>query len=441
MTNIRMKYSERLDRFVKLRVYSDAEREKIFRGIRPKDGESYRTLIVQTTVVNYHDELLPTLRPDVQAGKIRLPELERDLYELCVAVNPELDIRNVSLEVADSEKLPPLYLVEAGAESGKMPVGEDVDLMGLEEELSRRVIGQPEAIDVVSGALRRAYAGLRDEARPIGTFLFIGQTGVGKTELAKAIAVALMGPEAIPVRIDCSEYAQPHEYAKLIGAPPGYVGHGEGGTLTEAIKAHPSSVVLFDEVEKAHTKVHNLLLQMMDDGVLTDSMGCHVAFGKCLIVLTSNVGAREVEALASRPGFRSGPGAPGASNRERSGAMRKALEQTFNPEFLNRIDEIVAFRQLGAEDVRRILELHLGRVAARLERLGVSITFSDTALAFLARRAINPRYGARPLLRAIKTWVESPLADRLLEGSLRPHATLIADAAVGADELTFRLAV
>jgi ATP-dependent Clp protease ATP-binding subunit ClpC len=338
--------------------------------------------------------------------------VEDALYALCVDVNPHLEISRVAIPVTD-EGRGELYLLEAPQAPAR---GEDVaeTYLDLENLLSGRVIGQREAIEKLARVLRRAAAGLRSPDRPVGSFFFLGQTGVGKTELAKAVADVLYQGEDRLVRVDCSEYSQSHEYAKLIGAPPGYIGHQEGGTLTEAVLAKGRCVVLFDEIEKAHPKVHQLLLQVLDEGVLTDNKGRKASFRQAVIILTSNVGAREVEDLSHRVGF-------GASPREEDTRAEslKALRREFPPEFVNRIDEVAVFRPLGREDSLRICELLLAEVGRYLEPKGLGIEFDPEVVGFLVDEGTDARYGARPLRRTIQRHVLNPLAEDLLAGAFR----------------------
>ena len=303
-------------------------------------------------------------------------------------------------------------------------------LQQLEETLHRRLVGQEEAVSAVSRAVRRSRVGLQDPDRPAGSFIFLGPTGVGKTELCKALAEALFGDEKAIIRLDMSEYMEKHAVSRLVGSPPGYVGHEEGGQLTEAVRRHPYSVVLFDEIEKAHPDIFNLLLQLLEDGQLTDSQGRRVDFRNTLVILTSNVGARRL-AGEGRVGFAAGAGEESLASL-RAAAMGE-LKQIFRPEFLNRVDEIVLFRPLNTQQVARIAARMLEGLCARLARLGYTCRVDPEVASWLAGAGFDPVYGARPLRRAVQTRVEDPLAERILAGDYQKGDTIrigIADGAV-----------
>jgi ATP-dependent Clp protease ATP-binding subunit ClpC len=288
-------------------------------------------------------------------------------------------------------------------------------LMNLESELHKRVIGQDEAVTAVSKAIRRGRAGLKDPKRPVGSFLFLGPTGVGKTELSKALAEALFGDENSVIRVDMSEYMEKHSVSKMIGSPPGYVGYGEGGQLTEKVRRQPYSVVLFDEIEKAHPDVFNLLLQILEDGRLTDSEGRGVDFRNTVIIMTSNVGASGA-AEPKRLGFRDGDTAEKENARIRS-AVNDALKRTFRPEFLNRVDETVIFGRLSEEDIRRIARQMLEEVKTRIGTLGIAAEFGEEIPEYIAKEGFDPVYGARPLRRTVTRLVEDSFAEAMLSGA------------------------
>ena len=305
-------------------------------------------------------------------------------------------------------------------------------LLHMEERLHERVIGQEEAIAAVSDAVRRARAGLQDARRPIGSFIFLGPTGVGKTELARALAEYLFDDEANMVRVDMSEYMEKHTVSRLIGAPPGYVGYDEAGQLTEAIRRRPYRVVLFDEIEKAHPDVFNILLQILEDGRLTDGHGRTVDFRNTVVIMTSNVGTGETGREAM--GFHREKDASGRQ-RLRS-AVEEGLKSTFRPEFLNRIDEIIIFDPLTQEQIQRIVELMLRDVHRRLDEYGVTVELTGAAKAWLAKEGFDPVYGARPLRRAVQRFVENPLSKRILAGEVRPGDHVLVDG--GEEGLVFR---
>ncbi len=310
-------------------------------------------------------------------------------------------------------------------------------LLHLEETLHQRVVGQDEAVSAVSRAIRRARAGLKDVHRPIGSFLFLGPTGVGKTELCKALAEAMFGDESALVRIDMSEYMEKFSVSRMIGSPPGYVGHDEGGQLTEAVRRKPYSVVLFDEIEKAHPDVFNILLQVLEDGRLTDSTGRTVDFRNTICVMTSNVGAADVEKNSRALGFSStGKGEMSARSYERmKESMLEELKRTFRPEFLNRVDELIVFHPLDEENILRIAGLMLGSVAQRLKERGIALSWDDNVLQYLAKEGFDPTYGARPLRRAIQRMVEDDLSEEILSGRIKLGDTV--RMGLAEDHLTF----
>ncbi|MFE7170499.1 ATP-dependent Clp protease ATP-binding subunit [Streptomyces sp. NPDC057616] len=307
-------------------------------------------------------------------------------------------------------------------------------LLGLEGHLHERVVGQDEAVGVVSEAVLRSRAGLASPDRPIGSFLFLGPTGVGKTELARALAEALFGSEERMVRLDMSEYQERHTVSRLVGAPPGYVGHEEAGQLTEVVRRHPYSLLLLDEVEKAHPDVFNILLQVLDDGRLTDSQGRTVDFTNTVIVMTSNLGSEAITRRAAGIGF--GSGGADADEEARREQILRPLREHFRPEFLNRIDEIVVFRQLTGDQLRRITHLLLEKTRRLLQAQGVTVEFTDPAVDWLAERGYQPEYGARPLRRTIQREVDNQLSRLLLDGRVQEGGRVTVDVEDG--RLAFR---
>jgi len=307
-------------------------------------------------------------------------------------------------------------------------------LMKMEDILHKRVIGQDEAVKAISKAIRRGRVGLKDPKRPVGSFIFLGPTGVGKTELSKALAEALFGEENAMIRIDMSEYMEKHSVSRLVGSPPGYVGYEEGGQLTEKVRRKPYSVVLFDEIEKAHPDIFNILLQILEDGRLTDSQGRVVDFRNTVIIMTSNIGAR----LITEPkqlGF-----APVAQDKKKSyedmkNNVMNELKKNFRPEFLNRIDEIIVFHPLEEEHLKQIVGLMIDNLAERLKQNSIEIEVSDEAKALLAKKGFDPVYGARPLRRAVQSMVEDRLAEEMLEGRVKSGDKVFVD--VKDDELVF----
>jgi ATP-dependent Clp protease ATP-binding subunit ClpB len=337
--------------------------------------------------------------------------------EITYGVIPDLEAKLAGAETAPGEPLLREAVGEAdiagvvsrwtGIPVDKMLAGERDKLLHMEDGLRARIVGQDEAVIAVSNAVRRARAGLQDPTQPIGSFLFLGPTGVGKTELCKALAQFLFDDEAAMVRIDMSEYMEKHSVARLIGAPPGYVGYEEGGALTEAVRRRPYQVILFDEVEKAHADVFNVLLQVLDDGRLTDGQGRTVDFRNTIIVLTSNLGS---EFLAAQPEADD----TDAVRDQMMGAVRAA----FRPEFLNRLDEMILFHRLTRADMDGIVDIQLGHLRALLAERKVAIELDDAARAWLAAAGYDPAYGARPLKRVIQRQLQNPLANMILDGSV-----------------------
>ena len=307
-------------------------------------------------------------------------------------------------------------------------------LLRMEKEISARLIGQDEAVEAVSRAIRRARTGLRDPRRPIGSFLFMGPTGVGKTELARCLARFLFGSEEAMIRMDMSEFMEKHEVSKLLGAPPGYVGHESGGKLTEAVRRRPYSVVLFDEIEKAHPEVYNVLLQILEDGHLTDGQGRKVDFRNTVIIMTSNIGAREAQ-QGGALGFGSISDAEARNWDRLKTVIMDEAQRAFRPEFLNRIDEMAVFRPLSRESLMRIVETMLAEVGERLEKRGIRIGVSESAKTKILEKGFKPKYGARPLRRAIQSLIEDRLADSLLSGQFPAGTQVSVD--VEGDELAF----
>ena len=347
---------------------------------------------------------LPQAQAVVDRAQARLAELQRDGAMLKEEVTPE----EIAKVVSTWTRIPVQKLLE----------GEVEKLLTMEQRLEARVVGQDEALKAVSGAVRRARSGLQDPNRPIGSFIFLGPTGVGKTETARALAEFMFDDEAAMIRLDMSEYMEKHAVARLIGAPPGYVGYDEGGQLTEAVRRRPYAVVLFDEIEKAHRDVFNVLLQILDDGRLTDGQGRTIDFRNAVIIMTSNLGSAEIQRLASRPGA--------DLNQVREAALEH-LRAEFRPEFLNRVDETVVFRPLGREDVGRIVEIQLARLRALLAERHITIELSEAAREAIADAGYDPLYGARPLKRALQRLVQDPLATRLLRGEFKPGDHVVVD--------------
>ena len=342
----------------------------------------------------------------------RIPELEKQLAAAETGEGKEMSL--LRYRVTD-EEIAEVLSKATGIPVSKMMEGEKEKLLRMEEELHKRVIGQEEAVDAVANAIRRSRAGLSDPNRPIGSFLFLGPTGVGKTELCKTLAKFLFDSEDAMVRIDMSEFMEKHSVSRLVGAPPGYVGYEEGGYLTEAVRRRPYSVILLDEVEKAHADVFNILLQVLDDGRLTDGQGRTVDFRNTVVIMTSNLGSDLIQ------------GSKDESYSEMKALVMSVVGQHFRPEFINRIDETVVFHPLGKENIRAIASIQLERLAKRMETRGYELVFTDALLDFIAEVGYDPIYGARPLKRAIQQEIENSLAQQVLSGQLLPGKVVTVD--------------
>ncbi|EHL29191.1 chaperone protein ClpB [Legionella drancourtii LLAP12] len=340
----------------------------------------------------------------------RIPELEKRLSQ--VAIGEEHENKLVRNKVTEDE-IAEVVSKWTGIPVAKMMEGEKEKLLKMEEVLHNRLIGQNEAIDAVSNAIRRSRAGLSDPNRPIGSFLFLGPTGVGKTELCKALAAYLFDTEEAMIRIDMSEFMEKHSVARLIGAPPGYVGYEEGGYLTEAVRRRPYSVILLDEVEKAHTDVFNILLQVMDDGRLTDGQGRTVDFRNTIIVMTSNLGSHVIQEMGTK-----------VSYEEVKAAVMELVGQHFRPEFINRIDDTVVFHSLAKEQIAKIANIQIEYLHKRLKQQDIDLDVTPEALVHLAEAGFDPVYGARPLKRTIQQQLENPLAQAILAGKFKSGETI-----------------
>jgi ATP-dependent Clp protease ATP-binding subunit ClpB len=352
----------------------------------------------------------------------RIPELEKQLADALAAETGEATLlRNNVTE----EEVAEIVSRWTGIPVSKMLEGEKDKLLQMESIVRERVVGQDEALKVVADAIRRSRAGLSDPKRPIGSFLFLGPTGVGKTELTKALANFMFDTDEAMVRLDMSEFMEKHSVARLIGAPPGYIGYEEGGYLTEAVRRRPYSVILLDEVEKAHPDVFNVLLQVLDDGRLTDGHGRTVDFRNCVIVMTSNLGSHRIQELAGEGNYD-----------EMKASVMEDVSQHFRPEFINRIDDVVVFHPLGREHIRKIVDIQLGYLHDRLAERDMTIVLTDSARDRLAEAGFDPVYGARPLKRAIQQQIENPLAQEILQGKFQPGDTI--EVCVDKDHLEFQ---
>ena len=407
------------EKFTALKAHWDAEKAVIAR-LRDVKEKLERAKTDQAAAERQGDlnkaaelkfGIIPSLEKELSQANAQLAELQKKHRFL----KEEVDSEDIAEVVSKWTHIPVSKLLE----------GEVQKLIDMETRLSKRVVGQRPAIEAVSNAIRRARSGLQDPNRPVGSFIFLGPTGVGKTETAKALAEFLFDDEQAMIRIDMSEYMEKHAVARLIGAPPGYVGYEEGGQLTEAVRRRPYSVVLFDEIEKAHHDVFNVLLQILDEGRLTDSQGRTVDFRNVVLIMTSNVGSQFIQAAMESGGL----------TEDVKEQVLDALRASFRPEFLNRVDEIVVFEGLRREHIRSIVDIQLQRLRKLLADKRMDLELTDAATSFLAERGYDPVYGARPLKRAIQRFVQDPLALRILKGEFAPGDTVMVDA--GKDELRF----
>ncbi len=412
-----IKYFDLVDEFIKVRCCSDDLLQELH-AASITNKSSYRNRVVRACVPSFEAEVLPAVRRLDEGYDLEI--VEELLYQICIDVNPSLEIHQVSIPGNGQAKAggepEDLFLPRPGNEVARQALFRRVS--NLERTLKQQIIGQDEAITSLVRAVKKAAVGLKRPTQPVGTFLLVGRTGTGKTELAKAIARNLFDDPGAMIRVDCSEYALPHEYAKLIGSPPGYIGHNEGGFLTEGIKKKPNSVVLFDEIEKAHYKVHNLLLQLLDEGIITDSKGQTVQFHQALILMTSNLGIEKIDAVRTRMGFSAAHRRQSLGDVDLHSITSEALREFFRPEFLNRIDEVVMFHPLDEKVCQRIAGNMLREVSDLLRKRGIQVTFSPGVRVLLAKQGFSEEFGARELRRLIKRRIEDPITEMILDQEL-----------------------
>ncbi len=407
-----------------------AARVRMYKAARwPSLQKVYNEL---RTVQREREEALAERRyEDVADLKAREEELQAQLQQLRMRSETDEGPKVTAEDIAE------VVSMWTGIPVSRIAGDESQRLLQMEEELKKRIVGQDEAISVISRAVRRARAGLKDPRRPIGSFIFLGPTGVGKTELTKALAEFLFGSEDALLQLDMSEFMERHNVSRLVGAPPGYVGYEDAGQLTEYVRRRPYCIVVFDEIEKAHPDVFNMLLQIMEEGRLTDARGRKVDFRNTIIIMTSNIGAETIrKAHLGFPTQKQEEVDLERRYREMREKLLNELRKVFRPEFLNRVDQVVVFRPLSREDILKIVDLELGKVAARLKEHRLSIEATPAAKAFLADKGYDPEYGARPLRRVIQNLVEDALSEGMLAGRFGPGDTVVID--VEGDQLTFR---
>lgn len=370
----------------------------------------------KASAVNEQDfERAAKLRDEQKAVQAQLDNAKKEWQERQKNSSGEVTAEDIAKIVSDWTGIPVVQLTKEESER----------LLNMEKVLHERVIGQDEAVSAISKAIRRGRVGLKDPKRPVGSFIFLGPTGVGKTELCKALAQAMFGDENAMLRLDMSEYMEKHTVSKLIGSPPGYVGFEEGGQLTEKVRRKPYSVVLFDEIEKAHPDVFNMLLQILEDGRLTDSQGRTVDFKNTVIIMTSNVGARLITEKQKALGFKTDEEEKEQDSKDIKELVMGELRNVFRPEFLNRVDDIIVFNKLTQNEIKQIASKMLDTLAKRLEKLDVRITFTDEAVTAIADKGFDENYGARPLRRAIQSEIEDALSEKMLEGSIKENSDVV----------------
>jgi ATP-dependent Clp protease ATP-binding subunit ClpC len=370
----------------------------------------------------------------------RLRDSEKKLQEQLEEAKRQWDEESKTKRYpVNDEDIAEVVAMMTGIPVKRVAQSESKRLTEMSTDLQKQVIGQDEAVEKITKAIQRNRVGLKDPKKPIGSFIFLGPTGVGKTELARALSRYMFDSEDSLIRIDMSEYMEKFSVSRLIGAPPGYVGYEEGGQLTEKVRRKPYSVVLLDEIEKAHPDVYNILLQVLDDGQLTDGLGRKVDFKNTVIIMTSNIGVRQLKDFGTGVGFTTSAIKDNIDNLTR-GVIQKALQKTFSPEFINRIDDVIVFNSLGKEEIHKIIDIVLSGVYKRLEKLGFTVELTEAAKDFIAEKGYDPQFGARPLHRAIQKYMEDPLAEEILKTSVNEGDTILVDLnAETKDKLKFEI--
>ncbi|MCP5021217.1 MAG: ATP-dependent Clp protease ATP-binding subunit [bacterium] len=409
------RYFDLADSFVEIQL---ADPKSLQMPGKPSlDKAGYRRLVISTCMPEFRDDVATAVEALFPEDPLMVEDI---LYRLCIEINPGLSIHEVRLETSFECEARLQEEADHRAQVEALRFRLAKTLPGLENRLQAAVLGQPEATHAAARVLARAAVGLAPEGRPLASLLFTGRTGTGKTELARVLAAECMGKNNL-VRIDCSEFALSHEYSKLIGAPPGFVGHDDGGQLTDVLRKNPASIVLFDEVEKAHPKLHNLMLQILEEGALTDGKGRPVSFESAVVIMTSNVGADEVRRSSHAVGFGSRAGVEHTAMRE---ITNKALGNTFSPEFLGRLDETILFADLDLEIVQSIASGQLADLKALAARRGIELSFTPAVARFVGARAYNPATGAREVRRIIRREVEPFLVEELCRNSVQENPSL-----------------
>ena len=394
---------------------------------------------LEAAIEDVKDEKNKVVKSQKYEEAARLRDKEKKLIEQLDQAKTEWEHETRSKRyTVDEEHVADVIAMMTGIPTKRIAEKESNKLLNMSEELSDKVVGQTEAIKKLTKAIQRTRVGLKDPKKPIGSFIFLGPTGVGKTELAKVLSTYLFDKEDSLVRIDMSEYMEKFSVSRLVGAPPGYVGYEEGGQLTEKVRRKPYSVVLLDEIEKAHPDVFNLLLQVLDDGILTDGLGRRVDFRNTIIIMTSNIGVRDLKDFGAGIGFATSSKQASEDEIMKS-TIQSALKKAFSPEFLNRLDDVIVFNSLQREDIHKIIDLTLNKLFKRINELGYNVELTSKAKDFLSEKGYDPQYGARPLNRAIQKYLEDAVAEEILKGDLTEGSTIVADYTGKSDELTLKV--